>query len=251
MLTEMKQGRSSPVRDGTRRTTSLRHASAVVGLRATSRHAVKGKPPGNPLVLALADAGALSVGTPARGPAFLPSATIKPSVVSAQLGDLLESAALAPNTVEQSWLRVDVNQTRRPATAPVTGVTASLVGPDARVGATRSLARTEIDGRWELGGVDLTAAGRWEMTITVQRAGHAATVWHTSTTIANSPGVARQPLISDRPWGRVPDDIALTVALLTFATASIAMEVRRRRRPGISTEPGHVMPSEERMRVSH
>lgn len=202
------------------------------------------------LLVALAAAGALSVGTPPRGPAFMPSRTSEPSVVSAQLGDLLESATLAPNTVGQSWLRVDVIQTRRPALAPVTGVTASLVGPDTRASVTKSLARTEIANRWELGGVNLTTAGIWELTITAQRAGRPDTVWHTSATVADDPAVARQPLISDRPWEPVLDDIALVLAMLTLAAGSIAIGIRRRRRrPRIPDQPDHTMQSEERTLV--
>lgn len=201
------------------------------------------------LLVALGAAGALSVGTPARGPAFMPSITSEPSVVSAQLGDLLESAALTPNTVGQSWLRVDVSQTRRPALAPVTGVTASLVGPGIRASATNSLARTEIANRWELGGVNLTAAGAWELTITVQRTGRPNTVWHTSATVADDPAVIRQPLINDRPWQPVLDGIAQVLAMLTLAAGSIATGISRRRRPPVPNETDHSVQSEERTPV--
>ena len=197
------------------------------------------------LLVALAAAGALSVGTPSRGPAFMPSRTSEPTVVSAQLGDLLESATLAPNTVGQSWLRVDVNQTRRPALAPVTNVTASLVGPDIPASAMNSLARTEIANRWELGGVNLTAAGTWGLTITVQRAGRLDTVWHTRATVADNPAVARQPLISDRPWEPVLNHLALVLAMLTLAAGSIALGIRRKRLPRVPNRPDHTMQSEE------
>jgi len=184
------------------------------------------------LLLILAAAGALSVGTPARGPAFAPSSTAGPAVVSAQLGDLLESAALAPNAVGLSWLRVDVSQTRRPARAPLTGVTASLRGPDSGATATRSLARTEIANRWELAGASLTAAGEWQLTITTSRAGLPDTIWRASWKVENNPASARKPLVSDRPWERLLNHIALGIALLTLAVGLIALWVgHRRHRP--------------------
>ena len=208
------------------RTTIRRRRSRPAGSAVLTRGVAL---EGAALLVVLAAAGALSVGTPARGPAFAPPRTSGPSLVSAQLGDLLESATLAPNTVGQSWLRVDVNETRRPALAPVTGVTASLVGPDAHAGVPRSLARTEIANRWELGGVNLTAAGTWELTITVKRTAGPDTVWHASSTVADDPTLARQPLISDRVWEPVLDRIALVLAILTLAAGSIAVGLRRRR----------------------
>ena len=201
------------------------------------------------LLVALAAAGALSVGTPARGPSFTPSGTVGPPLVSAQLGDLLESAALAPNVVGQSWLRVDVNQTRRPAPGPVTGVTASLLGPDSHASVTRSLAQNEIANRWELGGVNLTSAGNWQLNITVQRAGRPDTVWRASWIVAGNPAGARKPLISDRPWESVLDDTALVIAMLTLGVGFIAVWIDRRRRRRATNEPERSTQSEERTPV--
>lgn len=58
------------------------------------------------LLVALAAAGALSVATPARGPAFAPPNTVVPHVVSAQLDDLLESAPLASSRGEQGGVNL-------------------------------------------------------------------------------------------------------------------------------------------------
>ena len=181
------------------------------------------------VLLILAAAGALSLGTPARGPAFAPSSAAGPAVVSAQLGDLLESAVMAPNAVGLSWLRVDVSQTRRPALAPVTGVTASLTGPDSPASAARSLTRTEIANRWEMGGVNLTAVGRWELTIATQRAGRPDTVWRAGWIVAGNPTDARKPLVSDRPWETLLNRIALGIALLTLAFGLVAWWIGHRR----------------------
>ena len=201
------------------------------------------------LLLVLAATGALSVGTPARGPAFTPSIAGGPAVVSAQIGDLLEWAALAPNAVGQSWLRLDVNQTRRPAPAPVTGVTATLLGPDSRASSTRSMARTEIANRWELGGVSLTAAGRWQLTMTVQRVGRPDTVWRASWIVASNPAGARKSLISDRPWESTLNYTALALAMLALGVGFGGVRIDRRRRRLITNEPERSTQSEERTPV--
>lgn len=199
------------------------------------------------LLLVIAAAGALSIGTPARGPAFAPHSAAGTPGVSAQVGDLLESATLAPNAVGRSWLRVDVNQTRRPAPAPVTGVTAALLGPDSLASATRSLAKTEIANRWELGGVDLTAAGSWQMTITVQRVGRPDTVWRANWIVQDNPAGARAPLIDDRPWGSALNHAALLIAILAFGAAFIAACIERRRRRGVANAPEASTQSQQRM----
>ena len=203
------------------------------------------------VLLILAAAGALSVGTPARGPAFAPPSPTRPPLVSTQLGDLLESAVLAPNTVGQSWLRVDVSQTRRPAPAPVTGVTASLTGPDSHASAARSLTRTEIANRWEMGGVNLTAVGRWELTITTQRAGRPDTVWRAGWIVAGNPTAPRKPLVSDRPWETLLNRIALGIALLTLASGLIALWIGHRRHRPNAPYPERSPQSEERMPARH
>ena len=202
---------------------------------------------GAALLLVIAAAGALSIGTPARGPAFDPPSAAGTPGVSAQVGDLLESATLAPNTVGRSWLRVDVNQTRRPSPGPVSGVTAALLGPDSRASATRSLAQTEMANRWELGGVDLTAAGSWQLTITVQRVGRPDTVWRANWIVQDSPAGARGPLINDRPWGSVLNKGAMGIVLLGFGTALIAAYIRRRRRRGVTNDAGTGTPSRQGM----
>lgn len=230
---------------GLRTTIRLRRSRSAPTASLTRRVALESAA----LLVTVAAAGALSVGTPARGPSFTPSSSGGPPLVAAQRGDLLESAALAPNTVGQSWLRVDVNQTRRPAPAPVTGVTASILGPDSRPSETRSLAQTEIANRWELGGVNLTTAGNWQLTITVQRGGRPDTVWRTGWKVAGIPTGARKPLISDRPWESALDDTALVIAGLTLGVGLIAVRIDRGRRRRITNEPQGSTQAKERTPV--
>jgi len=224
------------------RTTIRLRRSRPAGTAAVSRGVAA---EGAALLLALAVAAALSVGTPARGPAFAPAPTAGPSVMSAQVGDLLESAAFAPNTVGQSWLRVDVNQTRRPVPGPITGVTAALVGPHSSAAASRSLVKTEIANRWELGGVDLTAAGRWQLTLAVARRGRPDTVWRAGWVVAGAPTDVRNPLVSDRPWESALNDTAAAIAGLLLGAGLIVLWTRRRRQ-NIPNEPERSSPSQER-----
>jgi copper transport protein len=201
------------------------------------------------LLQALAAAGALSVGTPARGPAFTPFVAGGPSVVSPQVNDLLESAALAPDAVGRSWLRLDVNQTRRPVPAPVTGVTATLLGPDSRGSTTGSLTRTEIANRWDLGGVNLTAAGIWQLAMTVQRVGRPSPVWRASWIVAGNPADARKALISDRPWESTLNDCAVLIAMLTLGVGFSAVWINGRRRRRFTHESEQARQSQKRTPV--
>ena len=195
------------------------------------------------LLLTLAAGAALSVGTPARGPAFNPSTPVGPSVISTQVGDLVESAALAPNAVGKSWLRVDVSQTRRPAPAPVVGVTASLLGPDAVATLAMPLTRTEIANRWELGGVHLNSPGLWRLTVAVQRAGHLDNVWRVNWRVPSGRVGARKPLVSDRPWKSGLDRTALVLAMVLLAgglTSRWSSRRRQRRLPTTANSPSHI-----------
>lgn len=190
------------------------------------------------LVAVLAAAAAMSVGTPARGPAFAPTVRVDQPRLAAQVSDLFETLDLAPNRVGQSWLRVTVDQTRRPEPAPVVGVSAVLAGPDGRALPRRSLVRSELAHRWELPSVTLTAAGRWHVAVAVHRAGRPDVVWSTSWTVASGPLDARTPLLSDRPWARTLDRVALGLAAMLSLLGLLGIGRLRRRPPPPAGSPG-------------
>lgn len=183
---------------------------------------------GAAILLTLAAGATLSVSTPARGPAFGAGRTVLPSVISTQVGDLVESAALSPNVVGQSWLRVDVSQTRRPALAPVIGVTVSLRGPDAPASRARPLTRTEITNRWESGAVRLSSPGLWHLIVTVQRVGRLDNSWRANWIVPNDPAGTARSLISNRPWTSVLDGTAIGLAAVLFGVG-LTFEWSRRR----------------------
>ena len=188
------------------------------------------------LLLVLAAAAGLSVGTPARGPLFAPAVPPGPAVVSAQIGDLLASLKLSPNTVGQSYVTVDLIPTRRPAVSPVTGVTVALTGPQASSLDARSLIHTELSNQWVLGDVDLPAAGQWRLRVGIARAGRAETTWVTTATIGSAVLGRPRPMLSDRPWEHGLNRVA--VLLLLLAGGSFALTVARTRgRASATTAP--------------
>ncbi len=186
------------------------------------------------LIAVLAAAAAMSVGTPAHGPAFAPTVRVEQPRLAAQVSDLFETLDLAPNTVGQSWLRVTVDQTRRPEPGPVTGVSAALVGPDGRALPRRSMVRSELANGWDLPSVNLTAAGPWRVDIAVHRAARPDVVWSSRWTVAGGSLGSRPPVLSDRRWGSLLDRLAFGGALLLGLLAAGA---RRRRRPAETTPP--------------
>jgi hypothetical protein len=141
------------------------------------------------------------------------------------------TADLAPNAVGQSWLRITVNQTRRPIPAPITGVSATLTGPQGDPTAARSLTKSDIADRWDLSAVNLTAPGNWQLEVAVHRAARADTVWKARWVVTGGPLGSRRPVISDRPWKVQLDALALGIgaAALIFGAGLII----RRRRPEV------------------
>jgi copper transport protein len=186
------------------------------------------------LVAVLLAAAAMSVGTPARGPAFAERGPAGAPLVSGQVHDLLESAALAPNAVGPSWLRVDVNQTRRPPPAPITAVQAVVTGPDGSSESALTLLPTGIDGRWEVGGVDLTTSGSWLLTIVVHRTGRPDSSWSVDWVVPAAGAGASPPTFPDRPWRAMLDAAALTLAGLLTVAMVLAWQRGRRRPAGDS-----------------
>jgi copper transport protein len=209
---------------GLRTMLRLRRVSATVG---SLGHGVRVE--ALALILVLGAAATLSVGTPARGPAFAPTVQTQQAKLAAQVSDLFETLDLAPNRVGESWLRVTVDQTRRPEPAPIEGVSVRLTDPNQHQAPERSLRASEIAHHWELSGVDLSTAGTWHLRLAVHRRGRPDVVWDTDWTVGGGPLGSRPPMISDQPWSSVLDGIAVGLAAGTILVALAAG--RRRRRP--------------------
>lgn len=186
------------------------------------------------VLLAVLGGGAvLAAGTPARGPAFAPTIRAVQPRIAAQTEDLFLTADLSPNTVGQSWLRVGVDQTRRPVPAPVTGVSVTLTDPSGAAVPARELRPTGQQDRWELPQVDLGTPGTWQLRLAAHRPGRPDVVWDETWTVPGGPLGDRAPVLSDRPWALPLDLLAV---LLGLATAG-AVGARLRRRTLLPVTP--------------
>ena len=152
------------------------------------------------LVLVLAAAAALSLSTAPRGPAFAPTVHTDQARLAEQLDDLLVALDFAPGTVGQNWARVTVDDTRRPAPAPITGVTLSMVGPQGEELPGRSLTQVDDTDGWRLEDVRFPTRRTWQAELTVHRLGRPDIVWTPQWTVGGGPLGVVQPLISDQPW---------------------------------------------------
>ncbi|MGW5673479.1 CopD family protein, partial [Micromonospora sp. NPDC003776] len=121
------------------------------------------------LALALGLAGALAAAGPGRGPAFpVATATRAEPQVSGQVADLVDTVAVRPNRPGRNIVSISVEDTRRPAPGPVTGVSLLLSGPNGER-AVHPVTRT-ADG-WVVAVDDIRTPGQWRVGVTVLRGG--------------------------------------------------------------------------------
>ena len=116
-------------------------------------------------------AAALASSPPARGPAWDPApAAADQRPVTVPAADLLIGVSVRPNRPGPNFIDVTVLQTRKPAPAPVRLVTIGLTsGAGAVVQAAE--ASSLGDGHFQLPAGSITTAGRWQVSVSVQRAG--------------------------------------------------------------------------------
>jgi copper transport protein len=173
------------------------------------------------LVLVVALAAALASAGVARGPRFDAAPRTVPEV-SGQAADLVDAVAIRPNRPGRNVVTITVNDTRRPALAPVGGVSVVLRGPDGTQ-AVHPVTRGS-DGVWSVAVDDIRTAGRWQVSVTVLRPGLAAvTDAHAWAVAGGAP-----PVISAAPLR--PATTALAVVLLAAVIAGAVVSRLRRRR---------------------
>jgi copper transport protein len=122
------------------------------------------------LAVVLGLAGALASAGPARGPRFDAAAavTITPQV-SGQAADLVDTVAIRPNVPGRNVITIAIADTRRPALAPIGGVSVVLRAPDGTQ--TVHPVTRAPDGSWAVSTDDIRTAGRWRVSVTVLREG--------------------------------------------------------------------------------
>jgi copper transport protein len=175
-------------------------------------------------VLVLLAAGIVTTFAPARGPEFAAAPKL-PTSASRTVDDLLVNLSVKPNRPGGNVFTVFAASTRRPPPAPIERVALRL--HEVAGGRTVSVelpARGR--GRFELGGDQVTAAGRWELGVVIERTGLAPIVTNVAWTVAP----AREPrvvVVSDRPLGPLLTSAAAALALMLLGIASWHRLVRR------------------------
>jgi copper transport protein len=171
----------------------------------------------------LAAAGLLAETAPPRttAPAVLAA---KPQAYDTTVGDLVVSVSATPNRPGVNGFTVIAASSRRPAPAPIDGVTLKL----ARDGEFGTLTLRQIEPGRYFGTGRLDSAGPITITAVVQRAGKRLTVtmpWRVSPAAA-PPAVARP----EQRLAPYVNAVALCVLVLALSVSVRRIVVRRRRR---------------------
>ncbi|WP_146230995.1 copper resistance CopC family protein [Micromonospora sicca] len=194
------------------------------------------------LAVVLGLAGALAAAGPARGPAF-PVAAAGRAVpqVSGQAADLVDTVAIRPNRPGRNIVSITVGDTRRPAPAPVTGVSVLLIGPNGER-AVHPVTRT-ADG-WVVAVDDIRTPGQWRVGVTVLRDGLSPVSDSHDWLVPAGDPTGASVRVSAAPLRPVLDRTAGLLALLLAAAAgALAVRRRRRRRAGPAVVGAPLVPS--------
>ena len=216
--------------------------ACVVGLLSTlALHRRLGKLPSSTRLRGLVTAEAVALGAVLVLTAVLSSAhsadgrlwRAAPATAqdtSATVEDLVETVGLSPNIPGHNFVAVHVFDTRRPAPAPITAVLVALRGPDGTTSARPATAGEA--GAYVLATDAITTAGRWDVDVTVHRAGTPPVTATFARTVDEPVSVLRPVFVSAAPLGTVLNWLALAVLMLAgLGTAVTAVVVRRRRDP--------------------
>jgi copper transport protein len=180
-------------------------------------------------------AAVLGSSAPARGPQFDPLPAAPPlTQATRQSGELLTAVSVKPNRRGPNLLTVQVVDARRPALAPVTGVTVLLRRPGSAAG--ESLETTRTGSRFDAGTVNLVN-GDLDIAVVVHRAALSDTVIDLPWSVS-APEVRRAPtVISADPLAPALNAAALLVA---FSAAAVLLAgFLRRRRDDRSAQPDY------------
>lgn len=181
------------------------------------------------LVVALGLAGALASAGPARGPRFEAGAIAKIAPqVSGQAADLVDTVAVRPNLPGRNVITITVADTRRPALAPIGGVSVVLRSPDG-VQTVHPVTRA-ADGSWTLSTDDIRTSGAWKVSVTVLRNGLPPATDVHDWGVAGA-GTGANALVSSAPLKPTVTAFAVVVAIGAAAVAALWYRRRRRSRP--------------------
>ena len=196
-----------------------------------------GGAPSRRLIIAEASVGAVLLAAAGLLAETAPPRTTVPAVSPAEsraydttAGDLVVSVSATPNRPGVNGFTVIAASSRRPASAPIDGVTLTL----ARHGASGTLTLRQIEPGRYFGTGRLDSAGPITITAVVQRAGKRLTV-----TMPWRVAPAAVPPAAARPEHRLApyvNAVALGVLLLALSVGAQRIVVRRRRRRQLDTD---------------
>ena len=190
------------------------------------------------LAAVLGLAGALAASGPARGPRFPTTRIVGVPQVSGQVADLVDTVTVRPNRPGRNIVSITVDDTRRPAPAPVTGVSLMLRGPD---GTQAVYPVTRGPDGWTVAVDAIRGPGDWTVSVTVLRDGLPPATDAHSWPVPPGTGTVGDVLLSSAPLQPVIGWLAVLLALvLAGGAAGYGYRTLRRRRsdPGQSTVDG-------------
>jgi copper transport protein len=189
----------------------------------------------------------LSAASPPRGPRYAERPDVPVvSALSGDAADLVETVSVVPNLPGRNFLSIAVADTRRPAPAPVTGVTAVLRSPRGQETST-PVVPTGVPGEFTAPVEAITTGGMWRVRVAVHRRG-------LPDTVAEYPWGVRSPdTVGVRPdgWRTAPlapwlDGGAAAGAIAALLAAGVLW---RRRGRAVPAQRTPVTPSEPRVLV--
>jgi hypothetical protein len=171
--------------------------------------------------LALVAVALLTSSAPARGSEFERGSTPR-SFMSTRVDDLLVALAVRPNEPGTNLAEVRVVNTRRPALAPVTGVSIRFSSPD---GASATVDAVSDGGeRYHLSGEQLGNPGAWTIDVVAHHEGRPDTTARFDWAVRDPAAVVREARFSTRAL-RGPMTAAALALIVTDAVIVLALLV--------------------------
>ncbi|MDX6238043.1 MAG: copper transport protein [Kribbellaceae bacterium] len=179
-------------------------------------------------LLVLGLSAVITSGQPALEPQLVqdPQAKVVP-IQDSRVADLQQAFAVRPNLPGQNLVLVDVFDTRRPAPAPIRGVTVGVLDADGTSSAAVAAQRL-ADGRWSAP-VVLNSSGAARIVVTVHRPGLSDATHTYRWAVAGGPAATRSTLVSTKPIKNQLLVLWLAVTSLTGAGWWVAGLSRRSR----------------------
>jgi copper transport protein len=156
--------------------------------------------------------GVVTTLAPARGPQFAPGPSEVASTATRSVDDLLVTVAVRPNRPGENVVDVRAVSTLRPEPAAIDRVVVRFAAPGGSRGGT-ARAKEQAPGIYRVSGLELDAAGRWQVETVVERRGRTADVASFDWTVA--PTVTPRPvLVSNRPLESLLSGAAVALVFL-------------------------------------